>query len=194
MDAIDKMIAELDQESQAKRQKIEAERSAQIETDFAIAWSQKEAELKKHAVQAAKQAEKNTQQEINRRQKNAQQEQVRQGHQQVENLFEKAYQKLVTLAPAQVRQLAEAALHQLPLTGEVIFRCGTQEATSLNPEWLAVVNQQLSYKLVFGHPLEQAGFVVEDNGVNYNFTYRALLEEYKNDTIEYWFKKIQRGG
>ncbi|MCW3745580.1 hypothetical protein OM428_13945 [Enterococcus gallinarum] len=98
------------------------------------------------------------------------------------------------LAPDTVQHLAENTLMQLPVSGEVIFRCGQQQSASLTKDWLTAVNQRLPYLARMGKPLEQAGFIVEDNGVFYNFTYQALLEEYKNETREHWLKVIQKGG
>ena len=52
MDAIDKMIAELDREAKEKRQVIETDTKTRIDADFAAAWSQKELEIKRHSVEA----------------------------------------------------------------------------------------------------------------------------------------------
>lgn len=194
MDAIDKMIAELDREAKEKRQVIETDTKTRIDADFATAWSQKELEIKRHSVEAKKQIEKNYQQDMNRRIKAAKQEGIKQAHKELETLFAAAYQKMNGLAPDTVQHLAENTLMQLPVSGEVIFRCGQQQSASLTKDWLTAVNQRLPYLARMGKPLEQAGFIVEDNGVFYNFTYQALLEEYKNETREHWLKVIQKGG
>ncbi len=194
MDAIDKMIAELDREAKEKRQVIETDTKTRIDADFAAAWSQKELEIKRHSAEAKKQIEKNYQQDMNRRMKAAKQEGIKQAHKELETLFAAAYQKMNGLAPDTVQHLAENTLMQLPVSGEVIFRCGQQQSASLTKDWLTAVNQRLPYLARMGKPLEQAGFIVEDNGVFYNFTYQALLEEYKNETREHWLKVIQKGG
>lgn len=194
MDAIDKMIAELDREAKEKRQVIETDTKTRIDADFAAAWSQKELEIKRHSAEAKKQIEKNYQQDMNRRIKAAKQEGIKQAHEELETLFAAAYQKMNGLAPDTVQHLAENTLMQLPVSGEVIFRCGQQQSASLTKDWLTAVNQRLPYLARMGKPLEQAGFIVEDNGVFYNFTYQALLEEYKNETREHWLKVIQKGG
>lgn len=194
MDAIDKMIAELDREAKEKRQVIETDTKTRIDADFAADWSQKELEIKRHSVEAKKQIEKNYQQDMNRRIKAAKQEGIKQAHKELETLFAAAYQKMNGLAPDTVQHLAENTLMQLPVSGEVIFRCGQQQSASLTKDWLTAVNQRLPYLARMGKPLEQAGFIVEDNGVFYNFTYQALLEEYKNETREHWLKVIQKGG
>lgn len=194
MDAIDKMIAELDREAKEKRQVIETDTKTRIDADFAAAWSQKELEIKRHSAEAKKQIEKNYQQDMNRRIKAAKQEGIKQAHRELETLFAAAYQKMNGLAPDTVQHLAENTLMQLPVSGEVIFRCGQQQSASLTKDWLTAVNQRLPYLARMGKPLEQAGFIVEDNGVFYNFTYQALLEEYKNETREHWLKVIQKGG
>ena len=194
MDAIDKMIAELDREAKEKRQVIETDTKTRIDADFAAAWSQKELEIKRHSAEAKKQIEKNYQQDMNRRIKAAKQEGIKQAHKELETLFAAAYQKMNGLAPDTVQHLAENTLMQLPVSGEVIFRCGQQQSASLTKDWLTAVNQRLPYLAKMGKPLEQAGFIVEDNGVFYNFTYQALLEVYKNETSEHWQKVIQKVG
>ena len=73
MDAIDKMIAELDREAKEKRQAIETDTKTRIDADFAAAWSQKELEIKRHSAEA-KTNRKNYQQDMNRRIKAAKQE------------------------------------------------------------------------------------------------------------------------
>ena len=60
MDAIDKMIAELDREAKEKRQVIETDTKTRIDADFAAAWSQKELEIKRHSVEAKKTNRKKT--------------------------------------------------------------------------------------------------------------------------------------
>jgi V/A-type H+-transporting ATPase subunit E len=194
MDAIDKMIAELNHEAKVKRQAIETEEKARIDAEFAAAWSQKEAEIKHHAVEAQKQVEKNHQQAINRRIKAAKQEELRKDYEVLEAFFAEAYQKMNELSSEKVQCLAESALKQISVSGEAIFRCGQQQSESLTNDWLKRVNQGLSYQLTMGSPLDQSGFVVEDHGIIYNFTYQALLAEYKNETREHWLKLIQKGG
>ena len=49
------------------------------------------------------------------------------------------------LAPDTVQHLAENTLMQLPVSGEVIFRCGQQQSASLTKDWLTAVNQRLPY-------------------------------------------------
>lgn len=59
MDAIDKMIAELDQEAQTKRERLAAAERARISETMARDWAKKESDLQLRAQQAKKQAEKN---------------------------------------------------------------------------------------------------------------------------------------
>lgn len=58
MDAIDKMIAELDQEAQTKRERLAAAERARISETMARDWAKKESDLQLRAQQAKKQAEK----------------------------------------------------------------------------------------------------------------------------------------
>jgi len=76
MDAIDKMIAELDQEAQTKRERLAAAERARISETMARDWAKKESDLQLRAQQAKKQAEKNYQQAQNRQASAAKQQQM----------------------------------------------------------------------------------------------------------------------
>lgn len=52
MDAIDKMIAELDQEAQTKRERLAAAERARISETMARDWAKKESDLQLRAQQA----------------------------------------------------------------------------------------------------------------------------------------------
>lgn len=60
MDAIDKMIAELDQEAQTKRERLAAAERARISETMARDWAKKESDLQLRAQQARKKASRKT--------------------------------------------------------------------------------------------------------------------------------------
>lgn len=194
MDAIDKMIAELDQEAQTKRERLAAAERARISETMARDWAKKESDLQLRAQQAKKQAEKNYQQAQNRQASAAKQQQMVKQNEYLTQLFEQAYQQMVAWTPEELQSFAENVLQQLPISGTVTFHAGPEQAAHLDAAWLTSCQSKLSYQIKEGAPLSEAGFLVDDNGIQYNFTYQVLLDEYKKETRERWLQIIQQGG
>ncbi len=194
MDAIDKMIAELDQEAQTKRERLAAAERARISETMARDWAKKESDLQLRAQQAKKQAEKNYQQALNRQASAAKQQQMVKQNEYLTQLFEQAYQQMVAWTPEELQSFAENVLQQLPISGTVTFHAGPEQAAHLDAAWLTACQPKLPYQIKEGAPLTEAGFLVDDNGIQYNFTYQVLLDEYKKETRERWLQIIQQGG
>lgn len=194
MDAIDKMIAELDQEAQTKRERLAAAERARISETMARDWAKKESDLQLRAQQAKKQAEKNYQQAQNRQASAAKQQQMVKQNEYLTQLFEQAYQQMVAWTPEELQSFAENVLQQLPISGTVTFHAGPEQAAHLDAAWLTSCQTKLPYQIKVGAPLTEAGFLVDDNGIQYNFTYQVLLDEYKKETRERWLQIIQQGG
>ena len=194
MDAIDKMIAELDQEAQTKRERLAAAERARISETMARDWAKKESDLQLRAQQAKKQAEKNYQQAQNRQASAAKQQQMVKQNEYLTQLFEQAYQQMVAWTPEELQSFAENVLQQLSISGTVTFHAGPEQAAHLDAAWLTSCQSKLPYQIKAGAPLTEAGFLVDDNGIQYNFTYQVLLDEYKKETRERWLQIIQQGG
>ncbi|MBF0010040.1 hypothetical protein HAX40_03460 [Enterococcus casseliflavus] len=194
MDAIDKMIAELDQEAQTKRERLAAAERARISETMARDWAKKESDLQLRAQQAKKQAEKNYHQAQNRQASAAKQQQMVKQNEYLTQLFEQAYQQMVAWTPEELQSFAENVLQQLPISGTVTFHAGPEQAAHLDAAWLTSCQTKLPYQIKTGAPLTEAGFLVDDNGIQYNFTYQVLLDEYKKETRERWLQIIQQGG
>jgi len=194
MDAIDKMIAELDQEAQTKRERLAAAERARISETMARNWAKKESDLQLRAQQAKKQAEKHYQQAQNRQASAAKQQQMVKQNKYLTQLFEQAYQQMVAWTPEELQSFAENVLQQLPISGTVTFHAGPEQAAHLDAAWLTSCQSKLPYQIKAGVPLTEAGFLVDDNGIQYNFTYQVLLDEYKKETRERWLQIIQQGG
>ncbi|MFS0998560.1 hypothetical protein [Enterococcus casseliflavus] len=194
MDAIDKMIAELDQEAQTKRERLAAAERARISETMARDWAKKESDLQLRAQQAKKQAEKNYQQALNRQASAAKQQQMVKQNEYLTQLFEQAYQQMVAWTPEELQSFAENVLQQLPISGTVTFHAGPEQVAHLDAAWLTSCQSKLPYQIKTGAPLTEAGFLVDDNGIQYNFTYQVLLDEYKKETRERWLQIIQQGG
>ena len=151
MDAIDKMIAELDQEAQTKRERLAAAERARISETMARDWAKKESDLQLRAQQAKKQAEKNYQQALNRQASAAKQQQMVKQNEYLTQLFEQAYQQMVAWTPEELQSFAENVLQQLPISGTVTFHAGPEQAAHQMPLGLRLVNQNYRIKSKQAH-------------------------------------------
>ncbi|OTN77818.1 hypothetical protein A5886_002919 [Enterococcus sp. 8G7_MSG3316] len=194
MDAIDKMIAELDQEAQIKRERLAAAERARISETMARDWAKKESDLQLRAQQAKKQVEKNYQQALNRQSSAAKQQKMVKQNEYLTQLFEQAYQQMIGWTPEELQTFVENVLERLPISGTLTFHAGLDQAAHLDDTWVEACQSDLPYQIKVGTPLSEAGFLVDDNGIQYNFTYRVLLEEYKKESRERWLQIIQKGG
>jgi V/A-type H+/Na+-transporting ATPase subunit E len=194
MDAIDKMIAALNKEALEKRTRLASVESARISEEMARKWEKKESALQLRAEQTKKAAEKKYQQALHRQVNEAKQEQVLQQQAYLTQLFAQAFQRMTEWSPEELRIFAQRALIQLPISTSGTFHAGPDQAHVLDGEWLASCQSSLTYQIAYGSPLTEAGFLVDDHGIQYNFTYQMLLEEYKQQTRERWLQMIQKGG
>ena len=194
MDAIDKMIAVLTQEAAAQRQQLATKERAAIQADHVAAWAKKSAEIKQRALQAQQQLAKKYQQEIDRKQTALKQARLLQQNEYLNKLYQEANQVMQAWSSAQVQRFATDVLQQLPLQGHVACQVGVNQAEALTETWLAHCQETLPYTVTMGPLLEEDGFLINDHGVQYNFSYRLLIEEAKETTREYWRQQIETGG
>lgn len=194
MDAIDKMIAVLAQEAAAQRQQLATKERAAIQAAHAAAWAKKSAEIKQRALQAQQQLAKKYQQEIDRKQAALKQARLLQQNEYLNKLYQEAYQVMHTWSAAQVQRFAADVLQQLPLQGHVACQVGVNQAEALTETWLTHCQETLPYTVTMGPFLKEDGFLINDHGVQYNFSYRLLIEEAKETTREYWRQQIETGG
>lgn len=50
----------------------------------------------------------------------------------------------------------------------------------LSSDWLEEISNELSYTLHLGEAIQNEGFIVDDQGIQYNFLYRDLLNELRS--------------
>lgn len=183
MDAIDKIIAEINEKAKAEGQELQQARQAEIEEKAAaeIAHAQKEHEKqleKQLQAVATKYKQLRSRQQVEVKQATLKEKQA-----YLNKLFAEAYDQMAAWDDERSQNFAENCLLALPVTEAGILRAGGKMTASVFSEaWLKQVAPKLSFHLELGDPLadQEYGFIVDENGVYYNFLYRDLLNEVRN--------------
>lgn len=185
MDAIDKIIAEINGKAEAERQQLRQARQAEIEAkataEIAHAQTEHEKQLDKQLkAVAAKYKQLRSRQQVEVKQATLKEKQA-----YLNKLFAEAYDEMAAWDEQRSRDFAEKCLQALPVTDKGVLRAGGKMPTTVFSEtWLQQVSPQLSFQLELGEPLtdQEYGFIVDENGVYYNFLYRDLLNEVRNQS------------
>lgn len=193
MDAIDKMIAALAEEAAQEQTQVAQETREKIARQSAQELQQQQEAIQKRAAQAQKQLEKKVHQEIKRAENQYEQARLAKLNAYLDQLFTQAIQEMTAWPKEQVQQFAAGILPTLPIQSDAVFRVAEGQGDALNPQWLAQCNESLPYNLVLGEPLAEPGFLIDDHGVQYNFTYRLLVADYQQAHSSRWRQLFEKG-
>lgn len=185
MDAIQKIIEEIDDQAKQERGDFQARETAAIDEWY-------EAEVKKinetHIQQLGKQSrdlEQKYKQQQSRQQMEIRQESLVEKQSYLDRLFEEAYEQMAAWNQETIRAFAEASLKKLPISDHAqLLPAGSNVVAALTTDFVDEVNETLAYTLFLGKPLEGTGegFVIDVAGIQYNFLYRDLLKELRSTT------------
>ncbi|KAF1292269.1 hypothetical protein [Candidatus Enterococcus leclercqii] len=185
MDAIQKIIEEIDDQAKQERGDFQARETAAIDEWY-------EAEVKKinetHIQQLGKQSrdlEQKYKQQQSRQQMEIRQESLVEKQSYLDRLFEEAYEQMAAWNQETIRAFAEASLKKLPISDHAqLLPAGSNAVAALTTDFVDEVNETLAYTLFLGKPLEGTGegFVIDVAGIQYNFLYRDLLKELRSTT------------
>ena len=179
MDAIDVIIEKINEQGANERQEFKKNRVAEIETNFLV---EERRVTKEHEVQFERQLEqvtKQAQQRTNRLTVEARQETLKSKQNYLTRLFEEVYEEMIQWNAEESRQFAKGILKKLNLK-EAIFIPGGGMATAIfTAEWLKEMSDELQIDIELTKPSQgsEYGFLIEHQGVQYNFFYRDLLLE-----------------
>lgn len=184
MDAITKIIEQIDEAATVKRTAFEKEQRAQIDADFLKQKQKLEIEDQKLQAQLTKNQKVKYKQLHARQQMEVKQETLMAKQSYLSQVFSEAYAKMQAWDVDEAQSFAASCLEQLPFEADkkVVFQPSKQMPAEIyTADWLAKLNTKLRYELHYGDPIttESYGFVVDDKGVQYNFLYRDLLNEIK---------------
>lgn len=193
MDAIQKIIEEIDNKASQEREQYQKQETAAIES-----WYETEVEKinETHIQQLGKQSrdlEQKYKQQQSRQQMEIRQESLVEKQGYLDRLFEEAYEKMAGWEQEVIRSFARENLRTLPITGKgTLMPGGVNAVSTLTESFVAEMDQALPYSLVLGKPLTGTGegFVVDVDGIQFNFLYRDLLKELRSETGSEMTRKL----
>lgn len=195
MDAIENIILEINQQAKEEREALEKNRREEIATHFLVEKRKKENEHQQLLARQKNQLEHKFQQEKNRLIIKARQTRLKEKQQYLEQIFIVAYQQMANWEMEQTREFAENALAKLDIKEGIFISGNLMKDTVFTFSWLNRVNEQLQTNYVLGEKSceNEHGFLVEQQGVRYNFFYHELLSEIKkakgNEIMQLLFKE-----
>ena len=179
MDAIDKIITQMNKTAQEERTLLEATKRNEIDQEFETKRLKLENDFQKQKARQLEGIERNYRQLRNRQQVESRQQTLNEKQNFLQRLFTEATTQLESQPKEAQIDLMTEMLHTLTLTGQVRLILGEKTVDHVSLELIDKWNNELPFELVLDEEVieKQAGFLIDDQGVQYNFLYRNLIRE-----------------
>ncbi|WP_142426940.1 ATPase V [Enterococcus durans] len=179
MDAIDKIITQMNKTAQEERTLLEATKRNEIEQEFETKRLKLENDFQKQKARQLEGIERNYRQLRNRQQVESRQQTLNEKQNFLQRLFTEAITQLESQPKEAQIDLMTEMLHTLTLTGQVRLILGEKTVDHVSLELVDKWSNELPFELVLDEEVieKQAGFLIDDQGVQYNFLYRNLIRE-----------------
>ncbi|HFU5873533.1 ATPase V [Enterococcus faecium] len=179
MNAIEKIISQMNEAAEQERAALEQEERMKIDQNFEQKRTQVETEHQKQKEKQIELLEKKYRQLRNRQQVEVRQENLNAKQEFLRQLFADAVTEMENWDESEQIQFIKNALYSLPLTGKVAFIAGEKSAAYLSQTLLDEWNNELPFMMVLSDETvaDQAGFLINDQGVQYNFLFSSLVQD-----------------
>ena len=179
MNAIEKIISQMNEAAEQERAALEQEERMKIDQNFEQKRTQVETEHQKQKEKKIELLEKKYRQLRNRQQVEVRQENLNAKQEFLRRLFADAVTEMENWDESEQIQFIKNALYSLPLTGKVAFIAGEKSAAYLSQTLLDEWNNELPFMMVLSDETvaDQAGFLINDQGVQYNFLFSSLVQD-----------------
>ncbi|EKU86129.1 hypothetical protein HMPREF9307_01503 [Enterococcus faecium FB129-CNAB4] len=179
MNAIEKIISQMNEAAEQERAALEQEERMKIDQNFEQKRTQVETEHQKQKEKQIELLEKKYRQLRNRQQVEVRQENLNAKQEFLRRLFADAVTEMENWDESEQIQFIKNALYSLPLTGKVAFIAGKKSAAYLSQTLLDEWNNELPFMMVLSDETvaDQAGFLINDQGVQYNFLFSSLVQD-----------------
>ncbi|GAB2478353.1 V-type ATPase subunit E [Alkalibacterium psychrotolerans] len=99
-------------------------------------------------------------------------------------VFEEANRKLDTLNEADFKTFTLGALNQFDEGSAVTMKLGTKSAAAFDRSWVnALSDKKLTVRMSEETVANQSGFIIEKDGIDYNFLFSNLVEDARMDIL-----------
>ncbi|HAZ0650841.1 ATPase V [Enterococcus faecium] len=179
MNAIEKIISQMNEAAEQERAALKQEERMKIDQNFEQKRTQVETEHQKQKEKQIELLEKKYRQLRNRQQVEVRQENLNAKQEFLRRLFADAVTEMENWDESEQIQFIKNALYSLPLTGKVAFIAGEKSAAYLSQTLLDEWNNELPFMMVLSDETvaDQAGFLINDQGVQYNFLFSSLVQD-----------------
>ncbi|MCD5108880.1 ATPase V [Enterococcus faecium] len=179
MNAIEKIISQMNEAAEQERAALEQEERMKIDQNFEQKRTQVETEHQKQKEKQIELLEKKYRQLRNRQQVEVRQENLNAKQEFLRRLFADAVTEMENWDESEQIQFIKNALYSLPLTGKVALIAGEKSAAYLSQTLLDEWNNELPFMMVLSDETvaDQAGFLINDQGVQYNFLFSSLVQD-----------------
>lgn len=179
MDAIEKIILQMDEAAQEERTTLEQIERAKIDQEFEQKRTQLENDYQKQLKKQIELLDKKYRQLKNRQQVEIRQETLNEKQRFLHHLFAESTKKMEAWDQKEFQSFTERALEQLDLSGEIQLIAGAKSESYFTDDWLERLNQKLPFRLIKSSQNipKQAGFLLDDQGVQYNFIFSHLIQD-----------------
>ena len=179
MNAIEKIISQMNEAAEQERAALEQEERMKIDQNFEQKRTRVETEHQKQKEKQIELLEKKYRQLRNRQQVEVRQENLNAKQEFLRRLFADAVTEMENWDESEQIQFIKNALYSLPLTGKVAFIAGEKSAAYLSQTLLDEWNNELPFMMVLSDETvaDQAGFLINDQGVQYNFLFSSLVQD-----------------
>lgn len=179
MNAIEKIISQMNEAAEQERAALEQEERMKIDQNFEQKRTQVETEHQKQKEKQIELLEKKYRQLRNRQQVEVRQENLNAKQEFLRRLFADAVTEMENWDESEQIQFIKNALYSLPLTGKVAFIAGEKSAAYLSQTLLDEWNNELPFMMVLSDETvaDQVGFLINDQGVQYNFLFSSLVQD-----------------
>ncbi|MGM0275701.1 V-type ATP synthase subunit E [Enterococcus sp. AZ080] len=179
MNAIDNIIRQMNETAEAERAAFEKAEREKIDQQFKIERARLEADDEKQKSKELEEIEKSYRQLRNRQKVEVRQATLNEKQEFLHRLFAEARQELESWPAEDQLSLMFNMVQNLSLSGEVTLLAGEKSAAILTNEVVTKWNQQLPFTLHLSDRriAKEAGFLIDDQGVQYNFVYSDLVQE-----------------
>nr|WP_277895739.1 ATPase V [Enterococcus lactis] len=179
MNAIEKIISQMNEAAEQERAALEQEERMKIDQNFEQKRTQIETEHQKQKEKQIELLEKKYRQLRNRQQVEVRQENLNAKQEFLRRLFADAIAEMENWDEFEQIQFIKNSLYSLPLTGKVAFIAGEKSAAYLSQTLLDEWNNELPFTMVLSDEsvAGQAGFLINDQGVQYNFLFSSLVQD-----------------
>ena len=179
MSAIDNIIEQIESQARSERESFEKKELARLDEvyqqKFNLLAQDKERQLKKQAEML----DKKYKQLHNRQEVEARQTILNEKQRYLEQLFVQAAEEMAAWSAEKMQDFSQKALVNLDLDHEVQFISGEYSKKAYSADFIAQMNTQLPFSMKLADEIidKQAGFIIDDGGVQYNFVFENLIKD-----------------